>query len=266
MKLLAKIYIFLCFILNTTTANAAFGESKINKREYLAAQQKSVANKSINEIRIRALRETALSVGARGGLAERAHEINAMLTHNQWVLARIFKFYGLVLEQNVLPPVLLDASNPLVIAANDVIRVSDKNYKIVQQAKFISAPPTWRDYLWLSYTKPEVPNRSLLPRNKIERQLWRQDLEEGWQAGRQQADTIYSENLNRLVRDYSGMILYHSLLAQNVVTAPFVSSLNMGITGDKHDININDRILRITALPGFNHDGNNWKTEIYLHE
>ncbi len=253
-------------LFSSTMSFAQMMDEQINKQDYLRAEQNTEHEKMINPVRANMLRETALSLGARGGLAERAYEINQMLLHNEWVLYRIFNFNGMLLPDNVLPPVLAKGKNPLTLAANDVIRVADEQYEIVSQARFITAAPTWRDYLWMSYSKPEIPDKSLLPRNKYERQLWKKDLAEGWDAGRDQADVIYTENLSKLTRDMNGMILYRTLLAKNMVTPPYVSKLNMGITGDNKDMSINDRILRITAFPQFQHDGNNWKTDIYLHE
>jgi defect-in-organelle-trafficking protein DotC len=238
----------------------------IDKSDYLRASQTESDPKMINMVRLNGLRETALSVGARGGLAERANEINNMLSDNSWVLNRVFKFYGLVLDDNVLPPVLITGKNPMTLASKDVIRISDQHYEIIQQAKFITAPPSWRDYLWMNYSKPDIPDNSLLPRNKYEREIWKKDVDEGWAAGRKQADVIFNENLNKLTRDFNGMVLYRTLLAKNMVSAPYVATMNMGITGDHSDLAINDRVLRITSFPQFQFNGNSWKTDIYLYE
>jgi defect-in-organelle-trafficking protein DotC len=238
----------------------------IDKSSYMRASHESADPKMINMVRLNGLRETALSVGARGGLFERANEINNLLADNSWVLNRIFKFYGLILNDNVLPPVLTTGKNAMTLAGHDVIHIADQHYEIVQQARFVTAPPSWRDYLWMNYQKPDMPDNSLLPRNKYEREIWKRDLDEGWAAGRKQAELIYNENLNKLARDFNGMILYRTLLAKNMVSAPFVATMNMGITGDKSDLTINDRILRITSFPQFQLNGNSWKTDIYLHE
>lgn len=238
----------------------------VDKSSYLRASHTEADPKMINMVRLNGLRETALSVGARGGLAERANEINNMLSDNSWVLNRVFNFYGLILNDNVLPPVLIAGKNPMTLAGHDFIRISDQHYEIIQQAKFVTAPPQWRDYLWMNYNKPDIPDNSLLPRNKYEREIWKRDVDEGWVAGRKQADVIYTENLNKLTRDYNGMILYRTLLAKNMVSAPFVATMNMGITGDDSDLAINDRVLRITSFPQFQLNGNTWKTDIYLYE
>ncbi len=237
------------------------------KEKLKSATGLSQGEAAIGALRAQALRETALSIGARGGLAERAEKINATFINYEPLLDKVFKFSGIMLDDNIMPPVLAEARHTLNLTGTDTIRVSDRNYKILSQARFITAIPTWRDYLLMIYDAPELPDRSLLPRNKPERIMWEQDIEEGWRAGLQQAELIFLENINRLVRDYNGMILYRKLLAQNMISVPFVASMDMGVTGGGNDMTVNDRILRITALPQLQaNNSQNWKTELHLHE
>lgn len=221
---------------------------------------------AIGALRAHALRETALSLGARGGLAERALQINGTLLNYEPLLDKVFQFNGMLLDNNVLPPVLVEARNTLNLSGGDAIRAADRTYKILSQAKFISAAPTWREYLLMSYDIPTMPDRSLLPRNKPERIMWENDLEEGWRAGLQQAELIFVENINRLVRDYKGMILYRNLLAQRIVSEPYIATLDMGVTGGGNDMTVNDRLLRITSFPQLQADSSSWKTELHVHE
>lgn len=221
---------------------------------------------NLGAIRSQALRDTALSVGARGGLAFRAQQINAVLLRYENMLYRLFNFNAMMLEKNVLPPVLTEGRNTLSLGGTDTIRVADRTYQILNQARFVTAAPNWRDYLWLSYSPPEAPDRTLLPRNREERIVWKKYTEEGWQAGLQQADLIFKESIARLKRDYEGMIRYRTLLAQNMVSPPFVAQMDMGVTGGGSDLTVNDRVLRITAFPTLQNESKDWKTEITPNE
>jgi len=244
------------------------GRNKNKATESLSGLQRLTSSKAskIGVIRSQGLRDTALGVGARGGLAWRATQINHTLKQNEKMLTRIFNFNAMLLEKNVLPPVLNEARNTLDLAGIDTIRVAERTYQIVNQARFVTATPTWRDYLWMSYTPPEAPDRTLLPKNREERLIWKRYVEQGWQAGVQQADLIFQENIARIKRDYNGMLRYRTLLAKNMVSAPFVAQMDMGITGGGSDMTVNDRILRITAFPALQADGNEWKTEVIPHE
>jgi defect-in-organelle-trafficking protein DotC len=221
---------------------------------------------SVNPMRIQALRETALSVGARAGLAQRYTQLSTLLQTHEPTLCRVFNFQLIMLDNHVLPPVLLEGNKTLNLAGDDVIRIADRTYQIASQARFVTAAPTWREYLLKTYAPPENPDRSLLPKNRAERIIWRKYIDEGWQAGIQQAEIIFRENLSRLKRDFDGMLRYRTLLAQNIVSAPYVAQMDLGITGDGHDITVNDRILRITSFPALQSDSSEWRTEIIPHE
>jgi len=96
--------------------------------------------------------------------------------------------------------------------------------------------------------------------------IWKKYVDEGWKCGIQQADTIFRENVGRLKRDYEGMVRYRTLLAQYMVSPPFVAQLDMGVTGGGSDLTVNDRVLRITAFPALQSDSHIWKTEITPNE
>jgi defect-in-organelle-trafficking protein DotC len=217
---------------------------------------------SISGIRHQALRDSALSLGARAGLAWRAEHINAQVSKHEPLLDRIYNFNALMLEKYVLPPVLIEARQTFDRNSDDTIRIADRQYMVQQQAKFTTVAPTWRDYLLLRYQHPENPDRSLLPKNQIEKQVWDHFIDEGWQAGITQADSIFQEHLGRIKRDIQGMILYRTLLAQKMVSPPFVAEVNFGVTGGDNELAVNDRILHITAMPSFNQKSEMWETEI----
>jgi defect-in-organelle-trafficking protein DotC len=221
---------------------------------------------AMGKIREMALKETALSLGAQAGLAWRAKTIDEALTKQARNLDAIYDFNSLVLQHNILPPVLLEGRNTLNLADAQSIRVSDRTYKVSKQAHFVTTPPNWRQYLWLDYKKPEAPNVTLLPKTKAERQLWCIYTEKGWKNGIDQANTILEENIARIKEDFGGMILYRKLLAMNMVSPPYVSHTDLGVTGDASEIHIDDRVLRITALPGLNVNSNEWRAAVAKDE
>ena len=217
---------------------------------------------SMGKIREMALRETALSLGAQSGLAWRARYIDDQLTKQTRHLDAIYDFNALVLENNVLPPVLLEGRNTLNLADTQNIRVSDRTYKVAKQARFITTPPNWRQYLWMDFKKPEYPHTTLLPKTKEERQVWSYYIEKGWAQGVEQANTILEESIGRIKEDFAGMILYRKLLAMNMVSPPYVSHTDLGVTGDGGEIHIDDKVLRITALPALNTNSQEWRAAV----
>ena len=227
---------------------------------------KSKKKIAISKIREMALRETALSLGAQSGLAWRANIIDQGLTAQARNLDAVYDFNALVLEHNILPPVLLEGRNTLNLADTQNIRVSDRTYKVAKQARFITTPPNWRQYIWMDYKKPEYPNQSLLPKTRLEHRLWCLYVSRGWKNGIEQANNILEESVARIKEDYTGMILYRKLLAMNMVSPPYVSHTDLGVTGDESEIHIDDRVLRITALPGLNVNSNEWRAAVAKDE
>ena len=217
---------------------------------------------AMSKIRAMGLKETALSLGAQSGLAARAHEINLQLARQARILDAVYDFNSLVLEHNVLPPVLIEGRNTLNLANTQSIRIANRTYRVLKQARFITTPPNWRQYIWMDYRKPEYPNQSLLPKTRAEKQLWRIYVTKGWRNGVEQANTILEESVARIKEDYVGMIMYRKLFAMNMVSAPYVSHTDLGVTGDANELRIDDRVLRITALPALNVNSKEWRAAV----
>jgi defect in organelle trafficking protein DotC len=250
-----------CLALLVACAHRPPGDtSTLAGLQAMANTKGSKASKRQRGIRFKenALRETALSLGAQAGLAFSARIIDDQLVKQARRLDAVYDFNSLLLDHNILPPVLLEGRNTLNLADAQTIRISDRVYKIAKQARFVTTPPNWRQYLWLDYKKPECPNMMLLPRTRRERQAWCYYVEKGWQKGIEQANTILEENIARIKEDFTGMILYRKLLAMNMVSPPFVSHTDLGVTGDTSEIHIDDRVLRITALPALNVNSKEW--------
>jgi len=223
----------------------------------LSNKNKPVKTK-VGDIRAMALKETAISLGARYGLAWQAKHINKQLKQNEQNLSRVFNFPAIMLGEHVLPPVLTEGDQTLNMDNDRTLRLSDKTYKIEQQARFVTAPPNWRGYLWLDYQIPEAPDVTLLPKNAEEQQIWAKSVKEGWFSGIHQANTIFTSNLARLKNDFSGMVLYRKLLSEKIVSAPAIAKANLGVTGDKDQLAINDQVLRLTDLPNLITNTKDW--------
>ncbi|RUQ95510.1 type IV secretion system DotC family protein [Legionella septentrionalis] len=252
-----------------TSMQAGNTDSLAGLQAMAAAGKKGALTRSrpgMGKIREMALRETALSLGAQSGLAWRAKFIDEELTREARNLDAIFDFNSLILPHNILPPVLLEGRNTLNLADTQTIRISDRTYKVAKQARFVTTPPNWRQYLWMDYKKPDYPDVTLLPKTKEERIVWMQCVEKGWKDGVEQANVILEESIARIKEDFNGMILYRKLLAMNMVSAPFVSHTDLGVTGDGAEIHIDDRVLRITALPALNTNSKEWRAAVAKDE
>lgn len=226
---------------------------------YRVSNIKPTSASSISNIRLAALKQTSRGLGAQAGLAWRSQKVNIVLEQKKHNLNQVFNFSYLILNSNVLPPVLTEGQNILNLADDQTIRIADHDYQIVYPPRFITAPPTWRDYLWMNYKKPELPNSTLLPKNSKEAAVWNQYVRVGWEEGIAQANEIFNTNLNRLTRDIKGMVLYRKLLRQNMVSAPFVAETDLGVTGGGNSMRVNDKVLRITSTSELKANSKVWQ-------
>ena len=129
--------------------------------------------KQMTALRSQALQDIAMSIGAQAGLAWRSEHINQVLTKNSSQLDRIFNFNLILLDHNVIPPVLVQGNNSLKLSDGQTLRIDDRTYQIISQARFTTAPPQWRNYIWMDYQHPELPLPAFLPKTPEERVIWK---------------------------------------------------------------------------------------------
>ncbi len=210
-----------------------------------------------DRLRGAALRDNALSYGAQGGLAWASKEINSMLERQASNLGQTWDFNRMLIRQPggvaVLPPVISEGRDTYEQSdAGRTLRVADRYYEIVDQARFAPTAPLWQEYLVRNFTPPRTPPADILPKDDAERELWRRYVAEGWAEGEKQAREIFRLDLARLERDHTGMIRYSELLERGQVSAPVVASQALGTTGSGQNMRVGDTVNRITRDPRLN--------------
>ena len=204
------------------------------------------------KIRRDSMKEAALSFGARGGLAWRTKQIMAELETTHTALDRVYDFRRLLIKAPtnmfIEPPIISEALNNFLVSTNgDEAAVADSIYHISRQARIVSGPRNWREYLERSWAEVLPPPDILLPENDRERRAWRFWIAKGWREGYSQADEIFQADLDRLAADFEGMVRYRVLLTQNKITAPYATMVDRGVTGKEVDTNVGDRPHKIVA-------------------
>lgn len=213
------------------------------------------------------MRHVAMTYGAQSGLAWKSEKINQAMEAHAAELDRVYNFNALMLKNNMLPPVIEEAQYTMNAEGHDTMRMADREIHMLRPAQLVTAPPTWRDYLLQSYAAPEMPDEMLYPKTLAERGVWKLGFEQGWRQGVKQADDIFAQSLGMINRDFNGMVLYHSLLAQNMVTPAYTSKAQLGITGDEKIMRVNDQILRITETAKLNPSRSDaWQAVVDIHE
>lgn len=241
---------------------AAAGDPPPTLESILPGPEVAAEEKGIPAVRFSALRDTALAYGAQAGLARRTWEIRARLERAAPELDETYNFQSLMIGKNVLPPVLTEAREVFDQQADDLLRLVGAVYRIESQARFTYAPPTWRTYLSRNFRFDAKAVAAVKPQNDDEAKVWKRFVEQGFKSGVEQADRMLKEDLARLNRDFRGMALYRTLLAENKVTAPFVAEAKTGVTGSGDTMNVAEIVLRISATPQFVRDVGEWNRKL----
>lgn len=216
------------------------------------------------EFRDRGLRQAAWSFGVRGGLAARTFAISNVLERRAWELGAAFDFRQLLVAAPsgllVQPPVVIEANAAFEVAEEgQVAAVADRTYRIVETARIVPVARDWRSYLGRDWGKVEPPPFEMRPENDEEREKWRRWIEEGWREGVKQADEIFQADVDRMVRDFTGMVRFRVLLAQGMVSMPFAAEQDRGVTGGGDTMRIGDREVRITGPAELRAGSDQWR-------
>ena len=204
------------------------------------------------QIRADALREGALSYGARGGLASRTFEIQRRLAEYDRSMSKAFNFERLLIPAPsgflIEPPVISEAQHALLIkSGGQAAAVADRIYHINRNARIVTAARNWRLYLERDWGKVAPPPDILLPKDENERLAWRAYVRQGWDQGVAQAEETFQADLDRMTEDFIGMVRYRELLAQRMVSPPFALADNRGVTGGGGELRVGDRGVTITG-------------------
>jgi defect-in-organelle-trafficking protein DotC len=243
------------------SAQSAANKAPPALSDILSQQPASPESAGVNTIRFNAIRETALTYGAQAGLARRTYDNLQRLERQAQGLDVIYNFQALMVEGNVVPPVLTETTDVYDQSADDILRVIGKVFRIEQQARFTYMPPTWRAYLMMGYDFDKNVVAAVSPQTPEEKALWKTGVEEGFALGAAQADTILKDNFTRLQRDFLGMVKYHQMLEAGMVTKPYVGSTNKGVVrAEDGSMHVGEVFLRITATPDFVAEPGKWRT------
>ncbi len=216
------------------------------------------------DIRLEALKEAAISFGARGGLAKRTFDIRKEIDARSRYLDKVYNFSQLLISAPsgflIEPPIVTESMNAMLIDIDgQTAAVSDKIYNIIRNARIVSAPRTWRQYLEREWGEVTPPPDILTPQSKEDREIWSKYVTMGWKQGVQQASDIFQDDLAKLESDFQGMIRYRMLLAQGMISPPYALQVDRGVTGGGDEMRVGDRAVQITGVPELMTGADTWK-------
>ena len=212
---------------------------------------------AVKKLRPSAIKEAAHMVALQTAISWRYKQLlDAVYAHAQ-IMDTAFNFSPLMMTQGdalIMPPVLTRAGASMRIEDEGTATAASTSYELLQKAKYVSVVPHWRAYLMAEgFPEPELPNPAMFPKNSKERAIWRTAVREAWAQGLTEAEEIFEDNLSRMVRDYRGIMLYHMLTAQHLMSRVRTSRADMGLhlSSQGTRLNIGQSVYRITAPGAF---------------
>lgn len=214
-----------------------------------AAPSRRIEASFADERRASAMRSAALGYGARAGLARRGWEIDRMLGRRAAQLSRVFRFRDLLLDRggfSVMPPVASETLRAFRLGRDGARAAAARRVvRLVAPERLVGAAPDWRDYLIRRWAAAEAPASVLYPRNAAERGRWVRWVSEGWSRGVGLADDIFAADLDRLMRDFEGIVLWRRLHLARMATAPAVTVEDADVSGGGKVMRIGETFARL---------------------
>ena len=211
-------------------------------------------SKEMEQLRPRALRETAEKIGVQEAFRKRYGELQAKCQEQRTSLDRMFNFQPLLLHGgHVIPPVVVSADKYTDISKVDEMVMVGNSYRILKPARFVSVPPSWRDYLLLADNALDVeePHPAMLPMSSKEVDIWKSGVYEGWKTGMEHADRLFERSLNELKRDFTGLMQYKILSLKGFISVPMISEGHYAVKVGSDTLEFDQQTFRITEPSSF---------------
>jgi defect-in-organelle-trafficking protein DotC len=212
-------------------------------------------------VRARALIDMGTGIGLRAGIAWQIANINKVIHQNERNLDSVYDFESLMIRQRVVPAVISEARDLYNQDGDLALRLSGAFYRIESQPRFSSVAPNWRAYLTFPPPPPEntVTFNSMLPRDDQERDIWNKAVTDGWMQGVEQANLMLQAGLDRMNRDYTGMLRFRSFVIEGKISMPVIAAESIAVTKEGATMAVDETLLRITTLPAFNAKADAWR-------
>ena len=216
-----------------------------------------------DERRRAAMRDAAMSFAMQSGLVRRYFELGGILERYARQLDRVYRFDRLMIAQagfTVAPPVVVETTAAFRVGERGRRAASARRVlRIALPARVVSGSPGWRGYFERAWETPRRPSAVLFPRTAEEEALWAGWIREGWTEGTRLAEDAFLADLDRLNRDFEGIVTWRILEAQRMVSAPEIAVEAHAVVGGGKEMRVKERAIRITDDARLNPLAGDWR-------
>lgn len=212
------------------------------------------------QARMQAIIDSGKSIGVQSGINYQLYFFNKELEKRARDLDTIYDFGKLMIKGRVVPPVISEVRDIYTQDTDTSLKISGIAYKIESQARFSSVPPNWRSYFNFGKGNTNfVSHAAGLSLKGNETEIYKKSIKDGFNEGIEQANNIIGHSFDRLNRDYVGMLRFDTFVRQGRISMPVIADANIPITQTGDTLILDEKLLRITVLPSFNSNLNQWK-------
>lgn len=218
--------------------------------ELMGREPKELSVEEGGKLRTEALRQEGLRVGAQSGLAYRYGEIMDYLDAVEPKMNVAFNLAQFVRDGHLLIPAITEVRDQLTTEGDAVHKVK-AGYTVQEEARVVTTVPTWRDYVYQRFDKPDLPHEALYPRDSYESSEWKKSLLEGWNAGVYQANEMFHDRINELAKAVEGRHQYLTLESRGMFSPADLKVVSSKITFQGRTMNVGEQIIGIGQRGNF---------------
>ena len=219
------------------------GEHKLYREDTVSKKGEDGVRASM---RAPTIKETGLAFGAQAGLHWRYEQINKLIDTKYRGRLDQVSFRPFILEGRILMPSILVVKNDENYLSDTKLVESNISFKVDEEARIVSVPPTYRNYLVRNFDPPRPVNPILKPTTEIEEKLWRSALKEGFEKGVEMADDIFNDGLLKMEQDLRGRVNYRKMMQLGMVSPAALRVTERGVTFNDRTMNVGETIFEIT--------------------
>lgn len=226
-----------------------------------------ISDSAVRRARMQSLYDCALSWGVRAGMREQFAHIQRVLKREDVakMLDSAFDFGPVMLTRYLTPPVVTESRDELAHQGANKMSLRKARYRVISQSRFTSVKPNWRGFMHQVYAIDNERNScdaSSFSMLAGEKSWWSAASTAARRQGVQAANLVFSNALERLATQHTGMLKYHEWVWRGLLDVPHVAQSDYMLSMDsaRQEARLNEKLLRLTYLPRFSDNRSTWNT------
>lgn len=225
------------------------GDNKLYREDVKVGKGDKKANAAL--MRAPSIKSTGLAFGAQAGLHWRYKQLNELIeTKYRGKLDQI-NFRPFIVDGKILTPSIRVMKDTEDYQSPQRVVETKVSFIVEEEARIVSIPPTYRNYLIRYYDKPKPIHSELQPATTDEEFLMKKSVREGFEIGIKTANQIFLDGLLKMERDIEGRVNYRKMVQLKMISPAALKITERNVTFNGRTMNVGERITEITSNSQF---------------